>query len=114
MTARVHKRRRAGPRPPKSKKGQQRLEPPRYGRIDGVRKWMVARHQGRGRDWLVGVAGIGALSVMRPVAVRNLRIGWIIAAGERNSDPVETPIQLKRHYEQSEAIQGECYANPSS
>jgi hypothetical protein len=31
-----------------------------------------------------------------------------------NSDPVETPIQLKRHYEQSEAIQGECYANPSS
>jgi hypothetical protein len=31
-----------------------------------------------------------------------------------NSDPVETPIQLKRHCEQSEAIQGECYANPSS
>jgi hypothetical protein len=31
-----------------------------------------------------------------------------------NSDLVETPIQLKRHYEQSEAIQGECYANPSS
>jgi hypothetical protein len=31
-----------------------------------------------------------------------------------NSDPVETPIQLKRHYEQSEGIQGECYANPSS
>jgi hypothetical protein len=31
-----------------------------------------------------------------------------------NSDPVETPIQLKRHYEQSEATQGECYANPSS
>ena len=58
--------------------------------------------------------GIGALSVMRPVAVRNLRIGWIIAAGKRNSDPVETPIQLNRHYEQSEAIQGECYANPSS
>ena len=29
-----------------------------------------------------------------------------------NSDPVETPIQLKRQYEQSEA--GECYANPSS
>jgi hypothetical protein len=28
------------------------------------------------------------------------------------SDPVETPIQLKRQYEQSEA--GECYANPSS
>jgi len=31
-----------------------------------------------------------------------------------NSDSVETPIQSKRHYEQSEAIQGECYANPSS
>jgi hypothetical protein len=31
-----------------------------------------------------------------------------------NSDPVETPIQLKRHYGQSEAIQGECHANPSS
>jgi hypothetical protein len=31
-----------------------------------------------------------------------------------NSDPVETPIQLKRHYEQSEATQGESYANPSS
>jgi hypothetical protein len=29
-----------------------------------------------------------------------------------NSDPVKTPIQLKRHYEQSEAIQGECYAKP--
>jgi len=29
-----------------------------------------------------------------------------------NSDQVETPIQLKRHYEQSEAIQGECHANP--
>jgi hypothetical protein len=29
-----------------------------------------------------------------------------------NSDPVETPIQLKRQFEQSEA--GECYANPSS
>jgi hypothetical protein len=111
MTARVHKRRRAGPRPPKSKK---KVEPPRYGRIDGVRKWMVARHQGR---WEIGWSasrGIGALSVMRPVTVRNLRIGWIIAAGERNSDPVETPIQLNRHYEQSEAIQGECYANPSS
>ena len=34
----------------------ERVEPPRYGRIDGVRKQMVARHQGRGRDWLVGVA----------------------------------------------------------
>jgi hypothetical protein len=31
-----------------------------------------------------------------------------------NFDPDETPIQLKRHYEQSEAIQGECYANASS
>jgi hypothetical protein len=31
-----------------------------------------------------------------------------------NSDPLETPIQLKRHYEQSEASQGERYANPSS
>jgi hypothetical protein len=31
-----------------------------------------------------------------------------------NSDPVETPVELKRHDEQSEAIQGECYANPSS
>ena len=31
-----------------------------------------------------------------------------------NSDPLETPIQLKRHYEQSEATQGERYANPSS
>jgi hypothetical protein len=31
-----------------------------------------------------------------------------------NSDQVETPIQLKCHYEQSQAIQGECNANPSS
>jgi hypothetical protein len=29
------------------------------------------------------------------------------------SGPVETPIQLKDHYEQSEATQGECYANQS-
>jgi hypothetical protein len=73
--------------------------------------------------WSLGIKGVGeigwsasrrrALSVMRPVGVRNLRIGRIIAAGERNSDPVETLIQLKRHYEQSEAIQGERYANPS-
>jgi hypothetical protein len=27
---------------------------------------------------------------------------------------LQTPIWLKCHYEQSEAIQGECYANPSS
>jgi NAD(P)-dependent dehydrogenase (short-subunit alcohol dehydrogenase family) len=32
-------------------------------------------------------------SVMRPVAVRNLRIGWIIAAGKRNSDPATTPLK---------------------
>jgi len=79
MTARVHKGRRAGPRPPKSKNGWNLRGTEE---IDDVRKWMVARHQGRGRDWLVGVAAaIGALSVKRPVAVRNLRIGWIIAAG---------------------------------
>jgi hypothetical protein len=58
MTARVHKGRRAGPRPSKFENG-----------------WNLPRY-GRGRDWLVGVAAvIGALSVMRPVAVRNLRIG---------------------------------------
>ena len=31
-----------------------------------------------------------------------------------NSDPVETAVRLKRHYEQSQAIQGESYANRSS
>jgi hypothetical protein len=30
-----------------------------------------------------------------------------------SSDRVENPIQLKRHYEQSEATQGECHATPS-
>ena len=58
--------------------------------------------------------GIGALSVVPPVAVRNLRIGWIIAAGGAELRSVETPIQLNRHYEQSKAIRGECYANQSS
>jgi hypothetical protein len=31
-----------------------------------------------------------------------------------DSDPVETPTQLRRHYQQSEATQGEYHANPSS
>ena len=94
---------------------KERVEPPRYGRIDGMRKRMVARHQGRGRDWQVGVAAaIGAGLPCDGQSVPNLRTGWIVAAVERNSEPVETPIWLKCHYEQSEAIQGECYANPSS
>ena len=40
-------------------------------------------------------------------------IGSKNLATERNPEP-ETPIWLKCHYEQSEAIQGECYANKSS
>jgi len=28
-----------------------------------------------------------------------------------NFDPNKTPIEWKRHYEQSEAIRGDCYAN---
>ena len=37
-------------------RGWERAELPRYGRIDGVRKQMVARHQGPRRHRLVGVA----------------------------------------------------------
>ena len=112
--ARVHKRRRAGPvrlNPKKANKGWN---------LRGTEELTVCESgwslgiKGAGEIGWSASRGIGALSVVRPVAVRNLRIGWIIAAGERNSDPVETPIQLNRHYEQSEAIQGECYANPSS
>ena len=92
----------------------ERVEPPRYGRIDGLRKRMVARHQGRGGDRLVAAADRGQRRLpCDRQRMRNLRIGRI-AAVERNSDPVETPIRLKCHYEQSEAIQGECYAIPSS
>jgi hypothetical protein len=66
------------------------VEPPRYSRRDR------------------------SLSAMRGAAIPNLRTGWIIAAVERNSEPVEIPSRLKCRYEQGEAIQGECYANPSS
>jgi hypothetical protein len=69
---------------------KERVEPARYGRVDGVRKRMVARRQRRGRDWLVGVAAaIGACLPCDRQTVPNFRIGWIIAAVERNSEPVE-------------------------
>jgi hypothetical protein len=42
----------------------ERVEPPRYGRIDGLRKRMVARHQGRGGDRLVGGAAAIAASAV--------------------------------------------------
>ena len=114
MTARVHWRRRAGPRPPKSKKGQQRVEPPRYGRIDGVRKWMVARHQGRGGDWLVGVARDRSAVCRATGSCAQSADRLDNCSGGAELRSVETPIQLNRHYEQSKAIRGECYANQSS
>jgi len=58
--------------------------------------------------WSLGIKGLGdiglsasrrrstALSAMRPAARGNLRIGWIIAAVERNSDPVEMSLRAKR------------------
>ena len=51
-----------------------------------------------------------SMSVTSRSDVRGGRVENINA----NSDRVETPIQLKRHYEQSDAIQGECHANPPS
>lgn len=48
MTARVHKRRRAGPRPPKSKKGGNLR-----GRIDGMRESLTHRANQGDIAWTV-------------------------------------------------------------
>ena len=108
LAALLHKRRRAFPIRLSPKEAWWNLHDTE--RINGLRMPMVARHQ---RDWLVVVAAAIEAFVCHAPFVRNPRIGWTISA-ERNSDPVETPIGLKCHYEQREAIQGECYANPSS
>ena len=109
MTARAHKGRRAGLRPPKSKKGRN---------LRGTEELTVCES-----GWSLGIKGAGEIGWSASRGDRSALChatgscaqpaDWIIAAGDRNSDPGETPIQLKRHYEQTEAIQGEYYANPS-
>jgi AraC family transcriptional regulator len=94
-------RRRVGISPSAWRRGQQlrRVEAPEDAAITQKSAAIFKKHNEAGFSMSV----TGKLSVRG--GVENINA---------NSDAVETPIQLKRHYEQSEAIQGECYANPSS